>query len=257
MGWVGATWPEALYLVRHGESAGNVLRDEAEAAGAEIIDVGERDVDVPLSDLGRRQARALGRWLGRQAEHERPTTVLSSPYVRARQTADEALAAAGRHHDRVERLRDERLREREFGVLDRLTKAGISAREPQQAELRAFLGKFYHRPPGGESWADVGLRVRSVIDMLRLDFPGERVLVSTHQVVVLMFRYVLEAMTEAEVLSLSHADPVAHCSVTTYAFDPTIDRRGGMALEAYNVVEPLVEEDAPVTTDEDAPAATA
>jgi broad specificity phosphatase PhoE len=212
---------------------------------------------VPLSDLGRRQAQALGHWMARHGEDERPTTILSSPYVRAQQTAAEALAAAGREPDDVEHLLDERLREREFGVLDRLTKAGIAAREPQQAELRAFLGKFYHRPPGGESWADVGLRVRAVLDTLCRELPGERVLVSTHQVVVLMFRYVLEAMTEAEVLDLSRADPVAHCSVTTFVFDPSIGRRGGMALEDYNVVEPLVEEDEPVTTDEDAPAAAA
>ena len=252
---MAATWPEALFLVRHGESSGNVARDEAEAVGAEIIDVELRDVDVPLSDLGREQARALGRWLGRQAEHERPTTIISSPYVRAQQTAGEALAAAGRRPDDVERLLDERLREREFGVLDRLTKAGILAREPRQAEIRAFLGKFYHRPPGGESWADVGLRVRAVLDTLCRELAGERVLISTHQVVVLMFRYVLEAMTETEVLDLSHADPVAHCSITSYAFDPSAGRRGGMVLEAYNVVEPLVEEDEPVTTHEDAPAA--
>ena len=231
-----------------------MARDEAEATGAEIIDIGLRDVDVPLSDLGRRQAQALGHWLARHQEHERPTTILSSPYVRAQETVDEALGAAGRDGQHVERLLDERLREREFGVLDRLTRQGILAREPQQAELRAFLGKFYHRPPGGESWADVGLRVRAVIDTLCRDHAGERVLISTHQVVVLMFRYVLEAMTETEVLDLSRADPVAHCSVTTYTRSPSA---GGpaMVVRGYNVVEPLVEDDEPVTTHEDAPAA--
>ncbi len=250
-----ASWPEALILVRHGESSGNVARDEAESAGSEIIDIGLRDVDVPLSDLGRRQARALGHWLARQPDSERPTTVLSSPYLRAQQTADEALAAAGFGGDGVERLLDERLREREFGVLDRLTRPGLVAREPQQAELRAFLGKFYHRPPGGESWADVGLRVRTVLDTLCREFAGERVLISTHQVVVLMFRYVLEAMTEADVLGVSRAEPVAHCSVTTFVHDPSAHRRGGMVLQAYNSVEPLDDEDEPVTEEEDAPAA--
>ena len=252
---MAAPWPEALFLVRHGESAGNVARDEAEEQGLEIIDIDLRDVDVPLSDLGRRQAQALGRWLARQAEHERPTTIISSPYVRAQQTAGEMLTGSRLRHDHVERLLDERLREREFGVLDRLTKSGIHARDPQQAELRAFLGKFYHRPPGGESWADVGLRVRSVLDTLCREFAGERVLISTHQVVVLMFRYVLEAMTEADVLSISRLDPVAHCSVTSFSFDPGAGRRGGMRLDSYNEVEPLEEEGEPVTTHEDAPAA--
>jgi probable phosphoglycerate mutase len=47
---------------------------------------------------------------------------------------------------------DERLREKEFGILDRLTRAGIEEQFPDQAEFRRLLGKFYHRPPGGESW---------------------------------------------------------------------------------------------------------
>jgi broad specificity phosphatase PhoE len=252
---MAAAWPEALFLVRHGESAGNVARDEAEEQGLEMIEIGLRDVDVPLSDLGCRQAQALGHWLARQPEDERPTTIISSPYERAKQTAGEMLAASRLDPEDVESLLDERLREREFGVLDRLTKSGIEARQGHQAELRAFLGKFYHRPPGGESWADVGLRVRSVLDMVCRDFAGERVLISTHQVVVLMFRYVLEAMTEADVLTISRHEPVAHCSVTSFTFDPHGSRRGGMLLESYNVVEPLVEEGEPVTTHEDAPAA--
>ena len=59
---------------------------------------------------------------------------------------------------------DERLREKEFGVLDRLTREGIAELYSQQAEFRRVLGKFYHRPPAGESWCDVILRLRSALD---------------------------------------------------------------------------------------------
>ena len=45
-------WPERLYIVRHGESAGNVAREAANVAGQRIIDIDIRDVDVPLSELG-------------------------------------------------------------------------------------------------------------------------------------------------------------------------------------------------------------
>ena len=55
-------WPSRLWIVRHGQSAGNVARDLADAAGHTMIDIALRDVDVPLSELGERQARALGRW---------------------------------------------------------------------------------------------------------------------------------------------------------------------------------------------------
>lgn len=54
-------WPDALWVVRHGESAGNVARDAAHAAGSHTIDMNLRDADVPLSALGERQADALGR----------------------------------------------------------------------------------------------------------------------------------------------------------------------------------------------------
>ena len=63
---------------------------------------------------------------------------------------------------------DERLREKEFGILDRLTRSGIEELHPDQAEFRQLLGKFYHRPPGGESWCDVILRLRSALDTISL-----------------------------------------------------------------------------------------
>ena len=65
-------WPQVLWLVRHGESAGNVARDLADAAGIGRIQIDERDVDVPLSALGEAQACALGHWFAGMAEHERP-----------------------------------------------------------------------------------------------------------------------------------------------------------------------------------------
>ena len=55
---------------------------------------------------------------------------------------------------------DERLREKEFGILDRLTKAGIAERFPDQAALRARMGKFYHRSPTFDGDASGGGRLR-------------------------------------------------------------------------------------------------
>jgi broad specificity phosphatase PhoE len=110
-------WPEVLWIVRHGESAGNVARDLAYAAGLARIDITARDVDVPLSPLGETQAAALGRWFAGLAEAERPEVVLASPYVRAQRTA-EIIAASGGVQPKTPRISDERLREREFGILD-------------------------------------------------------------------------------------------------------------------------------------------
>jgi broad specificity phosphatase PhoE len=244
-------WPDVLWVVRHGESAGNVAADAARAAGLPTIQIATRDVDVPLSERGEEQAVALGRWFASLPRSERPTVVLASPYVRARRTAELVREAGGTEDPDEEVVIDERLREREFGVLDRLTAVGVQQRFPDQFEQRRLLGKFYHRPPGGESWCDVVLRLRSALDTINLHYPGERVLIVCHEVVVLCLRYLLECMTEEEVLAISTGHDVANCGVTSYAFNRSAGRRGKMELRLFNFVAPLVEAGADVTTRRD------
>ena len=79
------------------------------------------------------------------AEDALPQVLVVSPYRRARETAALACAEAGL--DLPVQV-DERLRDRELGVFDRLTFAGIEARFPEEAERRQWHGKFYHRPSG-------------------------------------------------------------------------------------------------------------
>ena len=119
-------WPERLWIVRHGESQGNVARDAAQAARATHIETGGRDVDVPLSQLGERQSCALGRWFAAGEADGRPEVLLASPYLRARETARLFREAGGCPPDEPICI-DERLREKEFGILDGLTGGGIAA----------------------------------------------------------------------------------------------------------------------------------
>jgi broad specificity phosphatase PhoE len=241
-----------LWIVRHGQSAGNVARDAADAAGLGMIDLALRDVDVPLSALGEQQARALGRWFASLPEGERPEVVLSSPYVRARQTAQAICDAGGVASGTRPPLLDERLREREFGILDRLTGAGIREKFPEQAEHRALLGKFYHRPPGGESWADVILRLRSALDTVSLHHADRRVLIVCHQVVVLCFRYILEEMDEGQILGIDREGDVLNCGVCAYDFQPDDEKQCVPSLSSYNFAAPLTDEQAPITSEPDA-----
>jgi ribonuclease H / adenosylcobalamin/alpha-ribazole phosphatase len=231
-------WPERLWLVRHGQSAGNVARDAALEAALHRIEVDGRDVDVPLSPLGQRQAQALGHWFAEQPEAQRPDALLVSPYVRAVHTAELFREAGGLVGERLF-CRDERLREKEFGILDGLTTSGIAAAHPEQAEFRRLLGKFYHRPPGGESWCDVILRLRSVLDTVSLHYAGRRVMIVCHQVVVLCLRYVIERLDEAAILEIDRQGNVANCGVTEYAFDPGEGASGGLRLVRYNSVAPV------------------
>jgi 2,3-bisphosphoglycerate-dependent phosphoglycerate mutase len=244
-------WPDILWIIRHGESAGNVALREALAAGLPVIDLSTRDMDVPLSARGEEQARALGQWFRRLPLTDRPTVILSSPYLRARRTAELLVEAAGLTLEPLSFLVDERLREKEFGILDRLTSAGIAAQYPEQADFRRFLGKFYHRPPGGESWCDVLLRLRSVIDLVRCDYRRERVAIVCHTVVVLCLRYLLEQMSEEQILAIDRLHDIANCSVTSYVFDPQLGRHGHLALQLFNFVAPLAQAGAPITTTAD------
>jgi broad specificity phosphatase PhoE len=248
-------WPQQIWIVRHGQSAGNVARDAAEAAGLHLIDIATRDVDTPLSALGERQARALGHWFGEMPEAERPNVILSSSYLRARETARIAMEAAGIPPDDVTFTADERLREKEFGILDRLTRHGIAKKYPELREQRAHVGKFYFRPPGGESWCDVILRLRSVLDTINREYRGERVLIVGHQVIVNCFRYLLERMDEKQILEIDSKSDVPNCAVTSYEFDPARGKNGKLMLRLVNFVAPLREAGAQITTEPDVQAA--
>ena len=72
-------WPDRLYIVRHGESAGNVAREAAMVSGDRMIDIDIRDVDVELSDLGVQQAEALGRWFAALPDDQKPNIIIKDP----------------------------------------------------------------------------------------------------------------------------------------------------------------------------------
>ncbi len=248
-------WPDIIWLVRHGESAGNVARSEAEAGGQLFINVAQREIDVPLSELGERQATALGRWFAEKTNEEKPTVILTSPYQRARETTNLIIEHSEIITDDITFVIDERLREKEFGIFDRLTKSGALELYPEQAEARTTLGKFYYRPPGGESWCDVILRLRSVIDTITREYRRERVLIVAHQVVVNCFRYLFERLTEETILEDDRKEDIANCSVTSYEFDPTLGKKGKLALRLFNYVAHLEEAGEAVTTKKDIPIA--
>jgi probable phosphoglycerate mutase len=229
-----------LAVVRHGQSTGNVAAEAAEAGGADVIDIPERDADVPLSGPGREQASALSTYFAGMLADRRPGIAVVSPYLRARQTAEIALADLP-----IEVRVDERLRDRELGVLDLLTARGVAARLPDEARRRARLGKFYYRPPGGESWSDVLLRLRSLLRDMRADHPDGRVVLFAHDALVLLTRYLVEGLDEAALMGIAREVTIANCSVSSWR-----RTEGRLMPELFNDVGHLLGEAAPVTRQE-------
>jgi broad specificity phosphatase PhoE len=240
---LAATGPSELVLVRHAESVGNVAAAAAGRKGLARLELDYRDPDTPLSDNGVAQARALGRHLAAVDDDERPEVVLGSPYVRAASTVEHALDA---WPGAPRPVHDERLRERDLGLFDGLTGQGIRDTYPEEAQRRAAMGKFYYRPPGGESWTDVVLRVRSLLTDIRAQHVGRRVWVFSHQAVIMSFRYLLENLTEEELLRTDGEQPLGNCSLTTYRGG----KDGGFELVTYGVVDHLESSPAEPTHEE-------
>jgi broad specificity phosphatase PhoE len=203
--------PQRLTLVRHGHSVGNLADDQAREAGAERLDLDARDADVELSDTGNEQADGVAKWLEREQALRDTSVVISSPYRRAAETARRAVSDLG-----ITVRLDERLRERDLGAFDGLTGLGIRSQHPDEAERRKKLGKFYYQPPMGESWCDVVLRVRSLLDDLRHGYDDADVWLFTHQAVIMSFRYALEDLDEEALLEIDRTTPIPNASMTSY-----------------------------------------
>jgi probable phosphoglycerate mutase len=144
-----------LILIRHGESEGN--RDR----------VFTRTPAVPLTERGREQVRAAGEWIGARYA---PRRIVASPFVRARQTAEELAAILAVpieiEHD---------LRERSYGEL---------AGEPYtvlQTRTDFDPGAYWlWRPPGGETLVEVAARAGAVLDRLVQRAPEDDIVVVSH-----------------------------------------------------------------------------
>ncbi|GHF55798.1 phosphoglycerate mutase [Streptomyces mashuensis] len=188
-----------LTVVRHGESTANVRFAEAERTGSTALppDGPEgSDARVPLSELGRAQARVVGRWLAGLGPADRPQRVLCSPYVRALQTW-EFMAAEVRATEVYEpppALVDERLRDREMGTLELYSPLAVREHAPAEAARRERVGEWFYRPPGGESLADVTVRVRDLLTELHVAAAGQRVLVVAHDAVVVTVGHALAGL---------------------------------------------------------------
>jgi probable phosphoglycerate mutase len=222
-----------LILVRHGQSLANVAFPAADERGLLEAEVSGRDAEVPLTEVGEAQAAAVGAWLATLPAEQIPQVVITSPYLRARETWRIAADSSGL--DLPEPVTDDRLVDRMLGDLEMLTRAAIAQRFPDEAGRRSEAGEYRYAPPSGESFADVQARLASFIADLNRDHAGERVVVVAHDAVVLMMRAVIEGLQWDQVVATEKAEG----SVRNASISQFLDRDGQLELVRYNDVDHL------------------
>jgi len=153
-----------IYLIRHGATSANEQRPYILQGGG---------VDNPLSDAGKQQAEAVGRFLSSYPLDY----VYSSPLSRAHDTADCIAAPHGRVVESIDALR-----EADVGIWEGMTWERIMEEHPEH--YQGFMedpGKVAYL--GGESYADVRDRVDPVLTELGHRHAGQTIAVIAHQVV--------------------------------------------------------------------------
>jgi broad specificity phosphatase PhoE len=144
-----------IYYIRHGETEWNA---EGKLQGAQ---------DIPLNDLGRKQAANAGGILAglfaRDGRNEQSLPFVASPLGRARSTMElvrDALKLPPHDYSI-----DDRLREIGYGHWEGSTLSQMQASDPDVFAARQ-ADKWTVPPPGGETYASVQLRMRDWYDSL-------------------------------------------------------------------------------------------
>ena len=137
-----------IYYIRHGETEWNAL---GRLQGTQ---------DVPLNELGRRQAARAGVILAdlfaRDGRSENSLAFVASPLVRARSTMELVRGTLKLPSDQY--AVDDRLREIAYGQWEGSTLAQMEEKDPELFARRQ-TEKWTVSPPGGESYVEVQARV--------------------------------------------------------------------------------------------------
>jgi broad specificity phosphatase PhoE len=148
--------PNKIFIVRHGESQGNVNRKIYETVP---------DYAIQLTDVGKAQAARCGETITNYLGINPSIQFYVSPFWRTRQTyLGITKAIQGRVANKTPLIKyyeDPRLREQEW--------TRNAARDSDEAE-RDNYGHFYYRFNGGESCADVYDRVSDFMGTMHRDF---------------------------------------------------------------------------------------
>jgi broad specificity phosphatase PhoE len=256
-------WPAELLLIRHAESAYNVLKhnkasDPDYLRFLELFDtaahkqaasppeiqslartlqqryaLGLSDRDMPITPRGGQQARLTGAAMRAAGLHP-PDIIFVSPYLRTKQTL-ELLQQEWPELRHPKIYEEERIREKDHGLALIYNDWRIyQVLHPDQAALHDLVGEYDYRYLNGENIPDVRQRNLSWIATLTREFAGKRVLAITHHLTILATRANFERLSPAQFLHLDEHEKPVNCGVTSYIGNPQKGISGKLELVEYN-----------------------
>jgi len=253
-------WPSELLLIRHAESAYNLLKrkKDADPEYKRLRKVFEKDTfdpnpeirslastlhkryglkysdrDTPITAEGRKQARITGRRL-RESGQKCPDVIFVSPYLRTEQTL-KILQEQWPDLKKPRVYREERIREQDHGLALLYSDWRIfQVLHPEQGELQRRLGEYDYRFLNGENIPDVRQRNLSWLATLTREFSSKRVMAITHHLTILATRANFERLSPEQFLHLDEHQKPVNCGVTHYIGDPTAGSNGRLELKKYN-----------------------
>jgi NAD+ kinase len=184
-------WPYELVLVRHGQSEGNeaVARSQRGDLSAYTPEFKRKHSSTyRLTDKGIAQAKVAGKYI-KEYIGEKFDRYYTSEYVRAMETAALLDLPGARWYTEIV------LRERDKGPLDNTSVIERNEKWAEEMERRK-RDSFFWAPPGGESLANVCVRVDHTFNTLRRDCSRQRVIVVCHGEVMWAFRVRLERLSQ-------------------------------------------------------------
>lgn len=200
-----------LYLIRHGESLGNVSGNLTSTT------------DYELTERGRQQAQRAGNALREELEGKAVTAFCSS-LLRARQTLEEILSSIGQGDLEFTQTAD--LKEMDVGILEGMPFEEQARKYPN---LDMSRGLSSIQTPEGESFQDLKNRVQRFLDdYLKELYREENVLIVSHGITLRVLTNLLLKRPDGDVDSLNWMENTA---VTVLKFD---EEKGCFLIERLN-----------------------
>ena len=195
-----------IFLIRHGETTLTPLKKFS----------GDGPLNPELTNTGLEQAEKVAQAVAKF----KPEVIIASPLRRTTQTAEALSRITG-----LPIVFEAIWIECSFGIWDGLSIDEVKEKYP--ADYQAWISSTGFAPPQGESYDNVALRVDAALDQIADKYPGQRVVVITHNGTI---KSAAKVVVGAPAQSIFHID-VSPCSITTVSIWPSDGLR---ALRSLN-----------------------